>query len=381
MKLVSDKKVAVIGAGLAGLSAAITLQDAGCEVEVHESSDRVGGRVATDLIDGYRLDRGFQLINSRYPELLRLDVISELDFVDAPQTIDISIDEKIISLGDPRRNPFSALNSATGSIASKLKFIGYLTSSATSGRSVEDELLRYGNLYHRVLKPFLSGVFLTSPSHVDAVSGKEIIRSFISGKPGLPALGAGELTKALARRVHTIHLNSRIDSLGDVKADAIIVAADLTTAAQLLDIPNVPKLASSTTWYHEVPFEMTQSNRLLIDGQARGPVINSIAISNMVPTYAPLGKTLLSSTTIDFASESEVRRHLATLWGASSSEWSLIAKYEIPKSLPIFGVGSHGIQSAKIAESLFVAGDYRTAPSQNGALLSGRLAAQELLLN
>ena len=377
----SDKKVAIIGAGLAGLSAAITLQDAGCEVEIFESSDRVGGRVATDLIDGFRLDRGFQLINARYPELLRLNVISELDFTYASRSVDISLDEQIVSLGDPRTNPFSAFNSATGSIFTKLNFMSYLFGSSASGRSVEDELLRFGALYQRVLKPFLSGVFLTSPANVDAVTGKEIVRSFISGKPGLPALGAGELAHALGRRVKAIHLNSRIDSLTQVQADAVIVTTDLTTAAQLLDIPNVPKLATSTTWYHEVPFEMTQSNRLLIDGQARGPVINSIAISNMVPTYAPLGKTLLSSTTIEFASESEVRRHLAALWGTSTSDWSLIAKYEIPKSLPIFEVGARGVHSAKIADNLFVAGDYRTAPSQNGALLSGRLAAQELLLN
>jgi len=381
VKSVSDKKVAIIGAGLAGLSAAITLHDAGCEVEVFESSDRVGGRVATDLIDGYRLDRGFQLINARYPELLRLNILPELDFTYASRTIDISLGEDLVSLGDPRTSPLSAFNPATGSIFTKLKFISYLASTSVSGRSVEDELLRFGTLYQSVLKPFLSGVFLTSPANVDAVTGKEIVRSFISGKPGLPALGAGELAHALARRVERIHLNSRIDSLNQVKADAVIVATDLTTAAQLLDIPNVPKLAASTTWYHEVPLEMTQSNRLLIDGQARGPVINSIAISNMVPTYAPLGKTLLSSTTIEFASESEVRRHLATLWGTSTSDWSLIAKYEIPKSLPIFGVGAQGVQSAKIAENLYVAGDYRTAPSQNGALLAGRLAAQELLLN
>ncbi|CAN2202430.1 Amine oxidase [Candidatus Nanopelagicaceae bacterium] len=377
----SDKKVAVIGAGLAGLSAALTLQDAGCDVEVFESADRVGGRVATDFIDGYRLDRGFQLINSRYPELLRLDVIPELDFVDASRTVDIAIDDTVVSLGDPRQNFYSAFSSETGSLLEKLNFVGYLARSSHSGKSVEDELQRFGNLYQRVLKPFLSGVFLTSPANVDAVSGKEIIQSFISGRPGLPALGAGELPKTLARRVEKIHLNSHIDSLHEVKADAVIVAADLTTAAQLLDIPNVPKLAASTTWYHEVPFEMTLSDRLLIDGQARGPVINSIALSNMVPTYAPLGKTLLSTTTIEFASESEVRRHLAILWGVSTSHWSLIAKYDIPKSLPIFGVGKRGIQSAKVADNLFVAGDYRTASSQNGALLSGRLAAQELLLN
>ena len=381
MTLVSDKKVAVIGAGLSGLSAAITLQDAGCDVEFFESSDRVGGRVATDIIDGYRLDRGFQLINSRYPELVRLDVVQELDFVTASRSIDISLGAKKASLGDPRNHPFSAFKPETGSIFTKISFLKYLSTKAETGLSVEDELKKYGALYQRVLKSFLSGVFLTSPSNVDAVSGKEIVRSFISGKPGLPALGAGELAKALARRVKTIHLNTRIDSLNQCKSDAIIVAADLTTAAQLLDIPNVPKLASSTTWYHEVPQGMTESDRLLIDGLVQGPVINSIALSNMVSSYAPEGKTLLSSTTIDFASESEVRRHLALMWGASTSEWSLIAKYEIPKALPIFGVGTHGIQSSRISDGVYVAGDYRTAPSQNGALLSGRLAAQELLLN
>ena len=126
---------------------------------------------------------------------------------------------------------------------------------------------------------------------------------------------------------------------------------------------------------------MTESDRLLIDGLVQGPVINSIALSNMVPTYAPEGKTLLSSTTIEFASESEVRRHLALMWGVSTSEWSLIAKYEIPKALPIFGIGANGLQSSRVSDGVYVAGDYRTAPSQNGALLSGRLAAQELLLN
>ena len=111
MKLVSGKSVAVIGAGLAGLSAAITLQDAGCDVEVFESSDRVGGRVATDVIDGYRLDRGFQLINARYPELVRLGIDSELEFIVASRTIDISFGTSQITLGDPRRHHQSSFRS------------------------------------------------------------------------------------------------------------------------------------------------------------------------------------------------------------------------------------------------------------------------------
>jgi len=374
-------KVIVIGAGLAGLSAAITLQDAGVEVEVHESSDRIGGRVATDVIDGFRCDRGFQLINVRYPEIRRLGIIDELDFIAAKPTIDVAVGDLRYALGDPRSHPFSAFTAATGKFSEKVGFLAYLAQRSRAGTSVEDEMQPLGLLYSRVLKPFLMGVFLTAPSHVDAISGKEIVRSFITGKPGLPSQGAGTLATVLGARVRNIEVNSRIDSISQFTGRKVIVATDLTTAAQLLDIPSVPQLASSTTWYHEVPNDMTQSQRLLIDGQARGPVVNSIAISKMVPTYAPDGRTLLSSTTVEVASESEVRRHLALMWGTSTSNWSLIAKYEIPKSLPIFGVGSTGAQSARFSENVFIAGDYRSAPSQNGAMLSGRLAALELLGN
>lgn len=377
----SHKPVAVIGGGLAGLSAAITLQSAGRDVVIYEGSDRVGGRVATDTIDGFTLDRGFQLINANYPELVQLEVLAELEFIYAPRSIDVSLGQKRIALGDPRSKPFSSLNSATGNLLQKFGFLSYLLRAANSENSVEAELIHLGKLYTRVLKPFLSGVFLTSPAQVNAVTGKDLITSFISGKPGLPRNGVGALPAVLARRVHSIELNHRIDSISQFREQDVIVATDLTTAAQLLDIPNVQKLASSTTWYHEVPQELTESARLLIDGENRGPVINSIVISNLVSAYSPQGRSLMASTALEFASESEIRRHLALMWGVQTSDWSLVAKYEIPKSLPIFAVGNQSAQSSRISEKVYVAGDYRTAPSQNGALLSGRLAAQELLID
>ncbi len=375
-----DKEVTVIGAGLAGLSAALTLQGAARLVRVIEASDRVGGRVASDVIDGFTLDRGFQLINSQYPELKRLKVMEEVDFIAAPRAVEISLGEDRIVLGDPRSHPLSAFSSETGSLTSKVNFLRYLYSHSNVSISVEDELQKLGDLYKKVLCPFLTGVFLTSPANVNAVIGKEIIRSFISGKPGIPTRGVGALPEALAKRLSNIELGRNINSLNELTGP-VIVATDVTTAAQLLDMTSVPKLATSTTWYHEIPTQLTSSKCLVIDGQKRGPVVNSIAISNLAPSYAPAGKTLLSSTTVEFASESEVRRHLALLWGADSSDWSLIAKYEIPKSLPIFAPGAQGVTSAKIANNIYVAGDYRSTPSQNGALLSGRLAAEELLFD
>ena len=78
--------------------------------------------------------------------------------------------------------------------------------------------------------------------------------------------------------------------------------------------------------------------------------------------------------------ESEVRRHLATMWGIETRDWQLIAKYEIPSALPLHAVGQPLTQTTKISEHLYVVGDHRSVPSQQGALFSGTLAAQ-LILN
>ena len=383
-------KLVVVGAGLAGLNATLTLQDAGYEVALIDAADRVGGRVATDFVDGFRLDRGFQLINANYPELRRLNVVNEIDFVEAPRAISISIEGKESFLGDPRNHLASALDAQTGSIRQKLGLLGYLARSPKSGESVASQLMPLGRTYDRVLRPFLTGVFLTDPSDVEGSVGKEIIGSFVTGKPGLPANGVGELSTALAKRIKNLQLKTRIESIkdgylktnkrtGKIKFDALIVATDMSTAAQLLDIDSVPSQVGCTTWYHVPNFAPSEHPYLLLDGMQAGPVVNSLVISNMVPSYAPAGKHLVSTTTIQRASESEVRRHLSAMWGTSTQKWELIAKYEIPAALPLARVGNRLANNVRIAKNIFVAGDWRESPSQNGALKSGRRAAETLI--
>ena len=373
--------VVVVGAGLAGISAALTLQEAGVEVEVFESSDIVGGRVATDVIDGFRLDRGFQLINDGYPELRRLDVIDELEFVHAERVVDFVTDSGVKSLGDPRQALSSIFDSSIASFGEKLAFLSFLSSKSTPGSSLEDELQAsgVGNLYSRVLEPFLTGVFLTSPKYVDAGYGKAMIKTFTRGKSGLPKYGAGTLAQALAARVDVIHTDVRIDSLEQFAGSKVIIATDMANASKLTGAHFDLEWASSTTWYHRIPEDISPSKRLLIDSDRNGPVINSIVISNSMTEYAPNGSALLSTTTINSTNENEVRKHLSAMWGANTTNWELIRKYEIAYSLPIFRPGQSRIKSSQISENIFVAGDYLTSGSQNGALLAGRLAAEELL--
>ena len=382
-------EVLVVGAGLAGLNAAIYLEAAGVDVTVIESSDRAGGRVASDVIDGFICDRGFQLINARYPALQELNVLKELDFVEAPRVIEVSLGDRRHVIGDPRQVPWTALNKATGTIPEKIALLRFIADRPKPGHSIGHALRSTGACYERVLRPFLQGVFLTDPDNVDAAYGHSIIKSFVNGKPGVPRNGVGELPKALAKRVSNIVYNTRVDGIdqtsvhtnnGTFTANRILIATDATTATQLLGLTEVPRMAGCITWYHAVSENPSGNGRLIVDGQRRGPIINSVVMSDISSSYAPNGQHLISTTTDLNVTESDVRRHLAILWGTSTHQWQFIAKYEIPAALPIHNVGRELSQTMRISDHHFVAGDHRTVPSQQGALFSGRLAAQ-LILN
>lgn len=385
------KKVVVIGAGLAGLSAAITLENEGVSVTVLESSDRPGGRVSSDVIDGFICDRGFQLINANYPEIKRLGLIKDINFISASSVIEVARDERRIRIGDPRSALLSAFNSETGSILEKFALIKYLLfrkPAASVGQELKNNGL--GKTYERVLRPFLTGVFLADPLLVSAEYGRTAIKHFVSGNSGLPVGGVKVFSEELASRVSDIRYGVQVNSVkkntvktskGNFEADAIIVATDATTAAQLLDLTEVPQLVGCTTWYHSTKESPTTSKSLIVDSQNRGPVVNTMVISNMMPDYAPVGKNLISSTSIIPTTESEVRRHLSVLYGTDTRNWKLVAKYEIPSALPLSGLETKLASGAHVKDSIFIAGDYKSAPSQNGALLSGRLAALSVLVD
>ncbi len=370
----------VIGGGLAGLSAAITLQEAGESVELYEASDDLGGRVRSDYIDGYILDRGFQLINSGYSEIKRLQVIEEIDFCKSDRTIDVITPFGISSIGDPRLHPILATRSPLGSLAEKISVLKFVGDKPNSSISLRDALLASGtgDLYENVLKPFLRGVFLTDLENIDSSYGREIIKSFVVGDSGLPRAGAGALSEALGARVENVILNNPIDSLQQFAGKKVILATDAHTTAKLTRIPLETGFADSHTWYHALPAGVISSKRLRVTSTAN-PIVNSIALSNVVSQYAPEDKTLISSTAISSITDEQALNEVAKFWGIAPSDFELIKRYDIRNSLPVFKPGKNGVTSARINDELFIAGDYLTAGSQNGALLSGRLAAMESL--
>lgn len=382
----SDKSVLVIGAGLAGLNCAKSLHENGFQVKVIEASDRVGGRVKTDEIDGYLLDHGFQVINPAYSELRRTGLVEELEIASLPKGVELALNEDLIKVGDFRADWSyfkSDLSSKSGTLGEKLSFLRYLMSKPKDQPFAEV----FGNhsaFYQRVIKPFLTGVFLTDPDHVSSVMAHELLTWFMKGAPGVPKQGVQSLALALAKGLD-IELNTKATALrssvvttnnGEMRADVVVLAINQRQAAAILG-RGTWSMNSSTTWYHSIDAGEISSKHLRIDSNSG--LVNSLVISNVAPTYAPQGRSLVSTTALQPMPEIEVRRKIAKLWGRAESSFEFIKSYEISESLPKHLPGKPLLSKLQITPQLFAIGDYQATPSQQGALLTGRLAAEEIM--
>ena len=376
-----NKSVVVVGAGLAGLTCAIYLQRRGASVTVLESSDRVGGRVKTDLVNGFLFDHGFQVINPSYSEIKRLNALSDLEFCEVFNNLRIFEGSSEIKIGLSHL----AKTLSIGSFSEKIGFAKFLASNSRDSK-LGDSGQKFENLYETALSPFLRGVFLTDPDLIRADIAREIIRSFILGRPGIPQFGVGIFSENLALELLDIRFNSQVDEIksgsvqgnfGRIYCDEIVVATDLTTAAQMLDLGEIPKTLSSTTWYHATNEDLADDNYLALD--SKSPIVNSLVISKVSRSYAPIGMNLISSTTIAPISESEVRKELSRFWKCDTRNWDLAARYEIKQSLPFRTDLDQLNRSPKISDGIYIAGDHRSVPSQNGAMKSGRQAALAII--
>ncbi len=401
-----ESDVLVVGAGLAGLACARTCEAAGLDVTVLEASDGVGGRVRTDVVDGFRCDRGFQLLNPAYPAVRRLVDVTALDLGVFEAGVAVRRGDRLAVVADPLRAPRRIPATLRSGYLDPRELVALARWAAPALGSVsrllsrEDSTLAEsldaagatGALRHEVLDRFLTGTLADDTGATSATFVRLLVRSFLRGTPGVPAGGMAALPAQLAAGLRRpVALGRPVEALapgGAVaaglrhRARAVVVATDAVAARELTGRADVGAagMKGLRTWWFRAP-QAPEPGRLLLVDAAGGPVVNAAVMSRAVPSLAPPGATLVQATTLlpTPAGEGEVRSHLAALYGVPTDRWEVVTRHDVERALPVQPPPLEARRPVRLGSGVYVAGDHRDTASIQGALVSGRRAARAVL--
>jgi len=393
--------VVVVGAGLAGLAAANAVHRAGRDVVVLEASDRIGGRVRTDVVDGFRLDRGFQVLLTAYPELrsqLDVDALDLRRFEPGALVWDGSATHLV---GDPIRRPTTLVRTAlapVGSIGDKARILRQRIHLARASApdllrqpdiSTLDALERQGfgeEIVQRFFRPLVGGIQLDPSLQTSRRMFDVILRSLIEGDVAVPARGMGAIPAQLATRLpaDSIHVGTEVVAVapgtvtlsGDrtISAARIVVAVEGPRAATLLGLPMVESNPATCVWFGaDTP--PVAGRYIVLDGTGVGPALNIALMSNVAPEYAPAGSALIAAACPgeeDPDAEPAVRAQLRRMWGPAVDGWRHLRTDAIAHGQPRQHPPFSPKQRVALGDGLFVCGDHRDTASIQGALYSGR---------
>ena len=406
--------VIIIGAGLAGLSAAVYLHRQGRKVLLLEASERAGGRIKTDSHEGFLLDRGFQVLLTAYPETKALLNYTDLNLKKMLPGATVLYDDGRFEIADPLRRPsaaFATLFAPVGTLKDKLNTLWLknklqkLTIEEIFNQpeqSTRKQLTEYGfssKMIQRFYAPFLSGIFLENELSTSRRMFDFVMKMFSDGDVAVPALGMEEIPKQLVSmlpggsiqfhtKVTAIEGNTVTTAEGTVlEANQILLATTANHLSQKF-FPN-QKMTSHqvTNIYFEAMEAPTKKAVVILNASTKKKWVNNLTVlSNVSESYAPKGKILISVScngmpNVDDATLAEnMKDELKQWYGEKVCTWKLLKGYRIEYALPTQESVRNEIDASeiKISDTLFICGDNLLNGSINAALKTGRLAAEAM---
>ncbi len=416
----SEPKTLIVGAGLAGLCCAKHFSEAGIECQILEASDRIGGRVQTDQVDGFLLDHGFQVLLTAYPEAQSVLDYNALNLQPFDPGALIQKNNRWYRFADPLRQPQHALStlfSPLATIGDKLRILKL--KNQLLGRSLEEiydrpetttlQAIRNRGFSPTIIesffRPFLSGVFLEDKLETSSRMFEFVFKMFSAGNVALPEKGMGEIPRQLASalpsdsiRLNTpvSHVQTGIVTLADgqqLEADHIVLATPAPTTKYLLGNrggkPAEDQSWNGVTCLYFAAAKTSFANRtLILNGSGQGPISNMCIPSSVASSYAPQGQSLISVSVLnadalygDNLTEA-VKSQLSQWFGAELKDCRHLKTYSVPYSLPRQNPPhlSPVQKDARIQDGLYQCGDFLDTGSIQGAFMSaGRVA--KLILN
>lgn len=406
--------VAIVGAGLAGLCCARTLTNAGIQCQIFEASDDIGGRARTDEVDGFLLDRGFQVFLTSYPEARQVLDYDSLHLKSFEPGAKIRYNGGWHRIVDPWRRPkhlISTLRSPVGGLVDKIR-VGRIRKNVCRDsleavmqrpeRTTIQRLQKAGlsdAILDRFMKPFLGGVFLERELQTSSRMFDFVFRMFATGDATLPEKGMGQIAKQLASRLadDTIHLNCPVASLTatsvelqdgrSIDAKHVVLAVDAAASARLLGQQTPPASRSVSCLYFSADKPPISEPILVLNGDGDGPINNVCVPSQVSDAYAPAGQSLISVTVLEdqrtdgLPLEQRVREQLKDWFGEDVEAWKTLRRYDIDHALPDQTPPhlADVIKPVRHESGILMCGDYLDTASIQGAMASGRRAAEAIL--
>lgn len=404
--------VIIVGGGIAGLTAAKTLQGHGVDWLLLEAADDVGGRIRTDIVDGFRLDRGFQVLLTAYPEAQALLNYESLQLRTFDPGALIWLDNGFTRFVDPTRRPLSAVSTALSPAATlrdkqltvamkrrsrKMTLSDIFSEDEQSASKWLNDFGFSSRVIERFFRPFFGGVFLDPALETSTRMLDFTFSMFNTGAAAIPALGMQEIPRQLASSLppDRIRLNCPVGSIDGagvtltsgerLAAKSVILAVEEPAAAKLVaEIPSPQSQRSVSCMYFGCRKPPVEQPILVLNGTGSSPVNNLCVPSLVAPDYAPEGQHLVSATVLDShtddsaALESQVVTQMQDWFGKSVEEWQHVRTYHIGYALPDQSPGRQDArgETARLRDNLIVCGDFREHGSIQGAMQSGRRAAE-----
>ena len=408
-----EAPVIIVGAGMEGLSCAVHLQAAGLKVSLIDSSDGVGGRVRTDVVDGFLLDRGFQVYLDAYPETGALLDLKALDLRAFEPGALVFDGKRLERLMDVFRRPTSAWASLTapiGGFIDKLR-VGLMRTQILGStleqianredRTTESYLRGRGfseAVIDTFFRSFYGGIFLESELRTSSRMFEFTFKMFGQGSATLPAKGMGEIPKQLAARLplDSITLNQKVVSLDShsvtlssgeqIHGRAVVLATNAAAVGSLLPElkESMPDWRSVTNLYFYAPSSPIKESIICLNGSGEGVVNNVCALTDASPDYSPDERALISVSVLGLHPEEslpgKVQQELMGWFGECVGEWRHLRTDLIPKALPEQAPSAQKDKVGFIQQNgIYVCGDHATSASIEGAVISGKHAAEAIL--
>jgi phytoene dehydrogenase-like protein len=244
-----------------------------------------------------------------------------------------------------------------------------------------------GPVVEQFLRPFLSGVLADRELVTSAAYVRLVWRCFALGTIAVPADGMGALPALLAEGLPEKALSTgrRVTRVGPgqvevdgetLRARAVVVATDPRAAGALLHGLDAPEMRTLTTYHHAATDPPADAALLHLDGTG-GPIANTGRDARERRAGRPGAGVVDGRGACDPGARDPPRAEPDLR--AATDGWELLRVDEVRDALPAFPAGRPLRSSVELGEGLFVAGDHRDTPSQQGALVSGRRAAEAVL--